>query len=259
MTARTANGHRPPWSKRLDQQPSDLHDSEYFRDIADTLSVVLALTNADLTQFLFVNRAHEEVCGQTVESLYANSFSFIDAVHPEDQPALRKAIKGLIEGTPIDGIECRLVQPDGSARWVLCRGCPVRNASNLTLAGSWSKAFAKSRAGSSTSLRKHPKFYSLARPTRRKCPRVPTPFLPPPFVLRRARRGWRTKRSLPFSRWPSAPWRRTAPTSCPSSACIPPRPWFATPCGRAFAEIRVPVRSFGVQFCLTAVHEESHT
>jgi len=129
MTARTANGHRPlPLSQRSNQQPSDLHDSEYFRDIADTLPVVLALANADLSQFLFVNRAYEEVWGQTVESLYANSLSFVDAVHPEDQPALRKAIGGLIQGTPIDGIECRLVQPDGSTRWVLCRGCPVRNA-----------------------------------------------------------------------------------------------------------------------------------
>jgi PAS domain S-box-containing protein len=130
MTARTVNGQRSPLLlQRLDQQPSDFHTSEYFRDIADTLPVVLALANADLSQFLFVNRAYEEVWGQTVESLYANSLSFVDAVHPDDQPPLRKAIEGLIQGTPIDGIECRLVQPDGSTRWVLCRGCPVRNAS----------------------------------------------------------------------------------------------------------------------------------
>jgi hypothetical protein len=64
MTARTANEHRsPPLSRRSDRRPSDLHDSEYFRDIADTLPVVLALANADLSQFSFVNRAYEEVWG----------------------------------------------------------------------------------------------------------------------------------------------------------------------------------------------------
>lgn len=105
-----------------------LESGEQFRQIADNLPVVLALANADLTKFLFVNRAYEKVWGRPVDSLYANSLSFVDGVHPEDQARLKAALASLIQGQPIEGLECRLVRPDGSACWVLCRGFPVRDS-----------------------------------------------------------------------------------------------------------------------------------
>lgn len=107
---------------------SELQDSKHFREIADTLPVVLALASADLTKFLFVNRAYETIWGRTVQSLYANSLSFVEPIHPEDQPRLREGLAGLIAGRPIDGLECRLMQPDRSIRWVWCRGFPVLDA-----------------------------------------------------------------------------------------------------------------------------------
>jgi PAS domain S-box-containing protein len=103
----------------------ELESGEHFRQIADNLSIVLALSNADLSQFLFVNRAYEKVWGRSIESLYADSFSFVDAVHPDDRDRLKQALQELIKGEPIEAIECRVVRPDGSVRWVLCRGFPV--------------------------------------------------------------------------------------------------------------------------------------
>jgi len=105
-----------------------LEGGEQFRQIADNLPVVLALSNADLSKFLFVNRAYERVWGRTVESLYADAFSFLDGVHPGDLARFKAALAGLIRGTPIESIECRVVRPDGSMCWVLCRGFPVRDS-----------------------------------------------------------------------------------------------------------------------------------
>jgi PAS domain S-box-containing protein len=105
-----------------------LESEEYFRQIADNLSVVVALSNADLSKFLFVNRAYEKIWGRTVESLYADSLSFIEGVHPNDQETLRDALQGLVGGEPIEGLECRVIRPDGSTSWVLCRGFPVRDS-----------------------------------------------------------------------------------------------------------------------------------
>jgi PAS domain S-box-containing protein len=129
VTARAVNRRSLTPAQPPEQQSSEHSENECFRDIAETLPVVLAVANADLSQFLFVNRAYEALWGKTVESLYANPLSCVEAVHPEDQPALRKAIDGLVQGRPVEGVECRLPQPDGSMRWVLCRGRPVRNGS----------------------------------------------------------------------------------------------------------------------------------
>jgi len=103
----------------------ELESGEHFRQIADNLSIVLALANADLSQFLYVNKAYEQIWGQSVESLYADSMSFVQPVCAEDRGRLRDALRGLVNGEPITGIECRLLRPNGAMAWVLCRGFPV--------------------------------------------------------------------------------------------------------------------------------------
>jgi PAS domain-containing protein len=80
----------------------ELQTIEHFRQIADNLPVVLALANADLTQFLYVNRAYEEIWGRPVETIYANAMSFADGVHPDDRERLKEALEGLIKGEPIE-------------------------------------------------------------------------------------------------------------------------------------------------------------
>jgi hypothetical protein len=71
--------------------------NERFRQIADYLPLVIALSNADLSQFFFISRAYEQIWGRTVESLYARPTSFVDGVHPEDQSRLKEALGRLIE------------------------------------------------------------------------------------------------------------------------------------------------------------------
>jgi len=103
----------------------ELESGEHFRQIADNLSIVLALANADLSQFLYVNRAYEQIWGRSIESLYADSMSFVEAVCAEDRARLQDALRGLVNGEPIQGIECRVLRPDGAVVWVLARGFPV--------------------------------------------------------------------------------------------------------------------------------------
>lgn len=114
--------------RKFAEQTLEVQTSERFRQVADTLPIVLALTNADLSEFLFVNRAYEEIWGRTVESLRADSMSFLEGVHSEDRERLQKALEGLIKGEPIEGLECRVVRSNGSMCWVLCRGFPVRDS-----------------------------------------------------------------------------------------------------------------------------------
>ncbi len=115
--------------RQLASQAVELQRSERFRQIADNLPLVLALATSDLSEFLYVNRAYEKIWGRTIESLYANPMSFVDGIHPDDHGRLKEALSSLVKGFAIDGLECRVIQPDGSTYWVLCRGFAVRSAS----------------------------------------------------------------------------------------------------------------------------------
>jgi PAS domain S-box-containing protein len=111
--------------RRFAAQAAELQLNERFRQIADISRDVLALSSADLTQVLFVNRSYEAVWGRTVESLYADPMSWLEGVHPADRPQVQEALGRLLDGKPLDYLECRVVRPDGSISWVRLRAYPV--------------------------------------------------------------------------------------------------------------------------------------
>ena len=114
--------------RRFAMEAQELQTSERFRQIAENLQVALALTNADFSELLYVNRTYEEIWGRTLESFYAKPMSFLEGIHPEDRGRVAEHVQRLIGGEPIDNLECRVVRPDGSTSWVSCRGFPIRDA-----------------------------------------------------------------------------------------------------------------------------------
>jgi PAS domain S-box-containing protein len=109
-------------------QAVEVEERDRFHQIADTLNEVLALTNADWSEVLYVNRAYEEIWGRTAESLYSAPTSWMEAVHPEERTQLEDRIKRLLKGEALDGIELRVIRPNGSISWVVARGYPVRDS-----------------------------------------------------------------------------------------------------------------------------------
>jgi PAS domain S-box-containing protein len=104
-----------------------LESEEQFRQIAESLHDIVALTDDRMTKLFFVNTAYETVWGRSRESLYEHLISFIDGVHPDDRKRVRDAIvERAREGYDV---EYRVVRPDGDQRWVWSRGFPVRDSS----------------------------------------------------------------------------------------------------------------------------------
>ena len=62
------------------------------------------------------------------DSLYANPFSFLDAVHPEDQALVKASLRSEEQQEKVD-IDYRIVQPCGEVRWIHHRCFPVHNPS----------------------------------------------------------------------------------------------------------------------------------
>lgn len=106
---------------------------EYLRQIADQLFVVVALSNADLTQFLFANGAFEKVWGRPIASLYADAGSFVAGIHPQHQQRFKEAVSRVIAGESTESLECTVVRPDDYHAWILCRVSAIRDAQGRTI------------------------------------------------------------------------------------------------------------------------------
>ncbi len=104
-----------------------LESQTRFRQVAETIRDVFWLTNPSRTSIIYVNPAYEELWGRSCESLYAAPHSWLDAVHPEDRPRLRRFFAKQLAPESFEHFY-RIVRPDCSVRWVQDRGFPVRDS-----------------------------------------------------------------------------------------------------------------------------------
>jgi PAS domain S-box-containing protein len=120
LVARLGNRFRAV-ALRLDESDSR------FRQIADNLSSVVWLSDPNFQRLLYVNLAYERLWGRSPAQLYVDADSFIEGVHPSDREAVHDALARMSDGS--SDVEFRIIRPDGTVRWVMGRGFPVRDES----------------------------------------------------------------------------------------------------------------------------------
>jgi PAS domain S-box-containing protein len=98
---------------------------EKFRLVTETVQDVFWMTTPGITEILYISPAYEKVWGLSRESIYKDSLSFIDAVHPDDRERVLSEFENKPTGTW--DLEYRVVRPDGSVRWIYDRGFPVHD------------------------------------------------------------------------------------------------------------------------------------
>src|SRR5437899_2827420 len=100
---------------------------EKFRQLSENIREVFWMTTPHLEEVLYVAPDYERVWVRALESERQRPQSFMDAIHSED----RERVVGILEGQRQQGfeVECRIVRPDGSVRWIRDRGFPVKDAS----------------------------------------------------------------------------------------------------------------------------------
>jgi diguanylate cyclase (GGDEF)-like protein/PAS domain S-box-containing protein len=97
-----------------------------FRQMAENIGDVFFLRDAQDGRILYVSPAYTQIWGRSCESLYADQESWIRSIHPDDrQSALERQGSARALGT--FSVEYRIVRPDGSIRWIMARGFPVRD------------------------------------------------------------------------------------------------------------------------------------
>lgn len=98
-----------------------------IRLITENISEAFWIADAGLTRTLYASPGYEIVMGLTLESLYDDPRSFLNAIHPEDKGRLIADMEVLKLGLPFNH-DYRVVHPDGSVRWVWSRGFPDKKS-----------------------------------------------------------------------------------------------------------------------------------
>ncbi|SPE52718.1 hypothetical protein SBV1_1580014 [Verrucomicrobia bacterium] len=103
-----------------------VESQDRFRQMAENIRDVFWLANPSMTSIIYVSPAFQEIWGRPCDELYSNPRCWHEAIHAEDRPRQRQIFRKPI---PSEGYQCayRVVRPDGSTRWVLDRGFPVRD------------------------------------------------------------------------------------------------------------------------------------
>jgi len=111
---------------RLYQQTQE--SEERFRQLAEHIHDVFWMLDPLRPAMLYVSPAYETIWGRSRQSLYENPRSFLDAVHPEDRPMVAASFEQQRLGVATTD-EYRILQPDGTLRWVWDRAFPIRDSS----------------------------------------------------------------------------------------------------------------------------------
>jgi len=111
---------------RVRERTAELTQSEErFRRMAETIPDVFWMGTPGVEKMLYVSPAYEKIWGRSLKSLYESPQSFIDAIHPEDTDRVVAVLGN--RARQFWNVEYRIKRPDGSIRWIMDRGFPVRN------------------------------------------------------------------------------------------------------------------------------------
>lgn len=93
---------------------------DQFNQLANNIRDVLWLYAADFSAVIYVSPAYERIWGRTLESLQANPYSFLDAIHSEDRAHIETVIRN--EHERGFNLQYRIIRSDGEVRWIWNRG-----------------------------------------------------------------------------------------------------------------------------------------
>jgi|GEM_PF-3958989 len=108
-------------TERKQAEQEQQESEKRFQTIAQVISQ-LFFVRSETGQFLYVSPAYETIWGRTCESLYADSSSWMEAIHPDDRLIISQSVSQQFQHTS-DSItrEYRIIRPDGEVRWIFAQ------------------------------------------------------------------------------------------------------------------------------------------
>ena len=100
-----------------------------FKILAETVQDVFWISSPGNDSF-YVSPAYQKIWGRSLDGYQEHPTAFLDAVLPDDKEAIISAVEQYHAKHWPYQLEYRIVRPDGTQRWILERGFPVRQDEN---------------------------------------------------------------------------------------------------------------------------------
>ncbi len=125
-------------TEKSDAQTALSASEAKFRLLAENMGEVFWFTELDPPRVTYVSPAVERVWGIPTSEIYADYFSWMRAIHPDDNDAVQSAFDGWMKsGSTTFVIQYRIIHRDGSTHWIADRGIVVsrRNGQPFEICG----------------------------------------------------------------------------------------------------------------------------
>jgi PAS domain S-box-containing protein len=133
-------GRRIRWmNDNLEQlvakRTEELRESESrFRQLAEQSSEVFWFVGLNPERTLHVSPAVEAIWGLNAERFCRSPRTWVSSLHPDDRTRVEAALEALLAGQSARlEVECRVIRPDGSMRWVVVVCTPIRDEDGETV------------------------------------------------------------------------------------------------------------------------------
>jgi len=96
-----------------------------FRHMADATPDVVWMTEVSPERVIYASPSFEAIWGRPVEDLYADAHLWVACIHADDRPRIGSEFRRWLAGAGANDrweAEFRIVQPDGTVRWIHERG-----------------------------------------------------------------------------------------------------------------------------------------
>ena len=109
------------------QSEAALQESEEkFRQLVENIHQIFFVTSGD-GEILYVSPAYEQLWGRSCASLYRNPRGWLQSVYLPDRARVVAALNHQLSEGTVFNEAYRILQPDGTLRWISARSFPLRD------------------------------------------------------------------------------------------------------------------------------------
>lgn len=99
---------------------------EKFRQLAENIQDVFWLMDVASQEIIYVSPTYQTIWKRSCQTVYENPLAWLEAIHPDDRERVNAAYLDMVKTAEYDQ-KYRIIQPDGSHRWIRDRAFPIKN------------------------------------------------------------------------------------------------------------------------------------